>query len=77
VKWFAQLCHEGPEFAIEAALAFFRALRVYPSPVELIMIFQNTVPEPIFKVCYFAVSSSAFVLMYFLDGVGDDATRRK
>ncbi|KAH9006787.1 MAS20-domain-containing protein [Lactarius hatsudake] len=43
------LCAQGPDFAIEAALAFFRALRVYPSPVELIMIFQNTVPEPIFK----------------------------
>jgi mitochondrial import receptor subunit TOM20 len=41
---------EGPEFAVEAALAFYRALRVYPSPVELIMIFQNTVPDPIFKV---------------------------
>jgi import receptor subunit TOM20 len=45
---------EGPDFAVEAALAFFRALRVYPSPVELIMIFQNTVPEPIFKVCVVA-----------------------
>jgi hypothetical protein len=48
---------EGPEFAVEAALAFFRALRVYPSPVELIMIFQNTVPEPIFKVCFGALFS--------------------
>ncbi|KAI0254720.1 hypothetical protein BJV78DRAFT_1120730 [Lactifluus subvellereus] len=45
-----QLCARGPEFAVEAALAFFRALRVYPSPVELIMIFQNTVPEPVFKI---------------------------
>ncbi|KAI0005042.1 MAS20-domain-containing protein [Russula compacta] len=45
-----QLCAKGPNFAVEAALAFFRALRVYPSPVELIMIFQNTVPEPIFKI---------------------------
>jgi import receptor subunit TOM20 len=51
------LCREGPEFAVEAALAFFRALRVYPSPVELIMIFQNTVPEPIFKVCSSLFSS--------------------
>ena len=46
---------EGPESAVEAALAFFRALRVYPSPVELIMIFQNTVPEPVFKVCFVAL----------------------
>jgi len=60
-----QLCTQGPEFAVEAALALFRALRVYSWPVELITIFQNTVPEPVFKVCYFAVSPSAFVLMYF------------
>lgn len=59
VKEFYSPCHEGPNFAVEAALAFFRALRVYPSPVELIMIFQNTVPEPIFKVCGLAFSSSA------------------
>jgi mitochondrial import receptor subunit TOM20 len=58
VKDFCSLCCEGPDFAVEAALAFFRALRVYPSPVELIMIFQNTVPEPIFKVCGFPFFSS-------------------
>lgn len=52
---------EGPEFAVEAALAFFRALRVYPSPVELIMIFQNTVPEPVFKVCFVALFSLSAV----------------
>ena len=54
---------EGPEFAVEAALAFFRALRVYPSPVELIMIFQNTVPEPIFKVCFVALFSLSVVYL--------------
>jgi mitochondrial import receptor subunit TOM20 len=57
VNDFGSLCCEGPDFAVEAALAFFRALRVYPSPVELIMIFQNTVPDPIFKVCAFLLSS--------------------
>lgn len=41
----------GPSFALTAALAFYRALRVYPSPVELIMIYQRTVPEEVFKVC--------------------------
>ncbi|OBZ77168.1 Mitochondrial import receptor subunit tom20 [Grifola frondosa] len=44
-----QLCSRGPEFHLPAALTFFRALRVYPSPVELIMIYQKTVPEPVFK----------------------------
>ena len=37
--------HAGPDYAVEAALAFFGALRVYPSPVELIVIFQKTVPD--------------------------------
>ncbi|KAG8890492.1 hypothetical protein FRB98_007839 [Tulasnella sp. 332] len=45
-----QLATQGPAFEIPAALAFYRALRVYPSPVELIMIYQKTVPEPVFKI---------------------------
>lgn len=40
----------GPMFYLPAAMSFYRALRVYPSPVELIMIYQKTVPEPVFKV---------------------------
>ncbi|KIK67618.1 hypothetical protein GYMLUDRAFT_215760 [Collybiopsis luxurians FD-317 M1] len=44
-----QLSLQGPMFHLPAALAFYRALRVYPSPVELMMIYQKTVPEPIFK----------------------------
>ncbi|KAJ3488798.1 hypothetical protein NLI96_g2585 [Meripilus lineatus] len=44
-----QLCGQGPAFHLAAALSFYRALRVYPSPVELIVIYQKTVPEPVFK----------------------------
>ncbi|KAI0346773.1 MAS20-domain-containing protein [Trametopsis cervina] len=44
-----QLCAQGPAAALPAALSFFRALRVYPSPVELIMIYQKSVPEEVFK----------------------------
>ncbi|OZJ01847.1 hypothetical protein BZG36_04940 [Bifiguratus adelaidae] len=33
----------------DAAICFFRALKVYPSPVELVMIYQKTVPEPVFN----------------------------
>ena len=40
----------GPAFHLPAAMAFFRALRVYPSPVEFIMMLQSTLPEPVFKV---------------------------
>ncbi|KAI0353457.1 MAS20-domain-containing protein [Trametes cingulata] len=45
-----QLAQQGPAFYLPSAMAFFRALRVYPSPVELIMMLQNTLPAPIFKV---------------------------
>ncbi|TFK55459.1 MAS20-domain-containing protein [Heliocybe sulcata] len=45
-----QLCTQGPVFHLPAALCFYRALRVYPSPVELIVIYQKTVPEPVFKI---------------------------
>ncbi|THH15205.1 hypothetical protein EW146_g5224 [Bondarzewia mesenterica] len=34
------------------AICFYRALRVYPSPMELIIIYQRTMPEPVFKVVY-------------------------
>ncbi|KAF9266257.1 MAS20-domain-containing protein [Marasmius fiardii PR-910] len=44
-----QLAAQGPDFSLPAAMSFYRALRVYPSPVELMVIYQKTVPEPIFK----------------------------
>ncbi|CAO3694489.1 unnamed protein product [Umbelopsis ramanniana] len=43
------LCAQGEEHYFEAAMCFFRAQKVYPSPVELIMIYQKTVPEPVFQ----------------------------
>ncbi|KIY73922.1 MAS20-domain-containing protein [Cylindrobasidium torrendii FP15055 ss-10] len=44
-----QLAMQGPIFYLPASLAFFRALRVYPAPLELMVIYEKTVPEPIFK----------------------------
>src|ERR1700722_14465927 len=38
----------GEEHYFEAAMCFFRAQKVYPSPVELIMIYQKTVPAPVY-----------------------------
>lgn len=40
----------GPNSYLPAAMSFFRALRVYPSPVELIVIYEKTIIEPVFKV---------------------------
>ncbi|KAI9001373.1 MAS20-domain-containing protein [Trametes punicea] len=45
-----QMAQRGPAFYLPAAAAFFRALRVYPSPVEFIMMVQSTLPAPIFKI---------------------------
>ncbi|KAA8896027.1 mitochondrial outer membrane translocase complex, subunit Tom20 domain-containing protein [Sphaerosporella brunnea] len=41
------LCAEGPDSAIEAALCFYRALKVYPQPSDLISIYDKTVPKPV------------------------------
>ncbi|KAF8969371.1 hypothetical protein BDZ97DRAFT_1915330 [Flammula alnicola] len=44
-----KLAGEGPQSYLPAAMAFFRALRVYPAPVELIVIYEKTIIEPVFK----------------------------
>ncbi|KAF5333360.1 hypothetical protein D9611_002674 [Ephemerocybe angulata] len=43
------LAAQGPSFYVPAAIAFFRALRIYPAPAELIGIYQTTVHPPVFK----------------------------
>ncbi|KAI9342140.1 hypothetical protein BD770DRAFT_398764 [Pilaira anomala] len=43
------LCNKGEAFYNDAVLPFYLALRVYPAPMELIMIYQKTVPEPVFQ----------------------------
>ncbi|KDR84067.1 hypothetical protein GALMADRAFT_695672 [Galerina marginata CBS 339.88] len=45
-----QFAAQGPKFYLPAATAFFRALRVYPAPVELIVIYEKTIIEPVFKI---------------------------
>ncbi|CAG8572072.1 469_t:CDS:2, partial [Racocetra persica] len=46
------LLAEGKERHLDAALCFYKALKVYPNPVELIMIYQKTVPEAVVNVIY-------------------------
>ncbi|KAJ2823510.1 mitochondrial import receptor subunit tom20, partial [Coemansia sp. 'formosensis'] len=43
------LCSAGPAGYTEAACRFYQALMVYPNPVELVMIYQKTTPEEVFK----------------------------
>ena len=56
-------------------MAFFRALRVYPSPVELIVIYQKTIPEPVFKVIPFSLHFLFFFLTRLIDRHGLDEHR--
>ncbi|KAG6891695.1 hypothetical protein C0992_010098 [Termitomyces sp. T32_za158] len=43
-----QLGARGPEYHLAAATCFYRSLKVYPSPMELIVIYEQTIPPPIF-----------------------------
>ncbi|KAK5132313.1 hypothetical protein LTR08_009221 [Meristemomyces frigidus] len=43
------MCSDGSD-PVEAALCFFRALKVYPQPRELISIYDKTVPKPILDI---------------------------
>uniref|UniRef100_A0A1D1YJT5 Mitochondrial import receptor subunit TOM20 n=1 Tax=Anthurium amnicola TaxID=1678845 RepID=A0A1D1YJT5_9ARAE len=42
----------GESGYLDAALCFYKALKVYPNPVELIMIYQKTIPEAVFNLVY-------------------------
>ncbi|KAK3721090.1 mitochondrial import receptor subunit tom20 [Vermiconidia calcicola] len=43
------MCTDGSD-AVDAALCFYRALKVYPQPRELIGIYDKTVPKPILDI---------------------------
>ncbi|KAJ5894860.1 Mitochondrial import receptor subunit tom20 [Penicillium taxi] len=43
------LCTEGTE-QVEAALAFYKALKVYPQPKDLISIYDKTVPKEVLEI---------------------------
>lgn len=47
----------GPEKSEESAACFFRALKVYPNPVELLAILQKSVPEDVIGLVYGMVST--------------------
>ncbi|KAI7862753.1 MAS20 protein import receptor-domain-containing protein [Spinellus fusiger] len=44
------LCSRGEAFYQQSVLPFYAALKVYPAPLELIMIYQKSLPEPVFHV---------------------------
>ncbi|KAH8153310.1 uncharacterized protein LAJ45_02897 [Morchella importuna] len=44
------LCQEGPDKALDAALSFYKALKVYPQPKDLISIYDKTVPKHVLDI---------------------------
>ncbi|PWN50885.1 MAS20-domain-containing protein [Violaceomyces palustris] len=56
-----QLFAQGPSQHLAASIAFFKALKVYPSPVELIMIYQKAVPKEVFD-CIMRIVSKDIAL---------------
>ncbi|WFD04285.1 mitochondrial import receptor subunit tom20 [Malassezia obtusa] len=52
---------QGPAYHVPAAIAFFRALKVYPAPVELVMIYQKAVPKEVFDLIMQLVTKDAAV----------------
>ncbi|KAI9821905.1 MAG: hypothetical protein M1827_002487 [Pycnora praestabilis] len=43
------LCQDGSD-QVEAALCFYKALKVYPQPRDLISIYDKTVPKPVLDI---------------------------
>ncbi|GAA5977582.1 hypothetical protein JCM10908_005029 [Rhodotorula pacifica] len=43
-----QLAARSPEFYVASAISFYKALKVYPAPQELLMIYQKTQPAAVF-----------------------------
>ncbi|KAJ1797531.1 mitochondrial import receptor subunit tom20, partial [Coemansia sp. RSA 2399] len=43
------MCGAGPSAYSSAACHFYQALKVYPNPVELVMIYEKTTPPEVFK----------------------------
>lgn len=50
---------QGPAYNVPAAIAFFRALKVYPAPVELVMIYQKAVPKEVFEILMQLITKDA------------------
>ncbi|KAF7724736.1 hypothetical protein EC973_000764 [Apophysomyces ossiformis] len=44
------LCNQGEAHYKDSVLPFYRALKVYPAPLELIMIYQKTIPMEVFQI---------------------------
>lgn len=72
---------QGPSYHVPAAIAFFKALKVYPAPLELVMIYQKAVPKEVFDLIMRLVTRDSAVngkgRTTNLDEVDDDVPSEK
>ena len=52
----------GPEGYDMAAICFYKALKVYPAPAELVMVYQKTIPPEVFTLVMGMLSMDVSVL---------------
>ncbi|SDA01457.1 BZ3500_MvSof-1268-A1-R1_Chr10-1g02685 [Microbotryum saponariae] len=75
------LAARSPEFFIASAIAFYKALKVYPAPQELIMIYQKTQPPPVFDlvmelITLEYVTLTGLVAAFRMSGLASSSTSR-
>jgi len=58
-----QLFRQGPEFFEASAICFYRAMKVYPNPMDLLVIFQRSTPEPVFNLLMELMASDVRLLL--------------
>ncbi|KAJ5557327.1 mitochondrial import receptor subunit (Tom20) [Penicillium sp. IBT 35674x] len=63
------LCQDGSS-QIEAALAFYKALKVYPQPKDLISIYDKTVPKEVLEILAEMVAMDAGLKLGSFTGEG-------
>ncbi|MCJ1228184.1 hypothetical protein MMC12_004845 [Toensbergia leucococca] len=61
------LCQDGSD-QIEAALCFYKALKVYPNPRDLIQIYDKTVPKPVLDILAEMIASDPSITVGPLSG---------
>lgn len=47
----------SPDSEEDAAIHFYKALAVYPSPAELLTVLQKSIPEPIYELIVFLIAA--------------------
>lgn len=59
----------GEAYYDEAVLPFYKALKVYPAPMELVMIYQKTVPERVFQTIVNILAIEVMLLFFAEKGI--------